>query len=290
MTKKIITFILALFTFDFIFADSAIFTKAPKKLSKELIERSWDVEIIGIQNPHIEIIFKDNNQYSLYSPFGGDLSDGTYSFEGNKVTVNPSISVNYKYHDELFPNGNDLILFYDSEYKTMDYIGVLKNNSVILTNSIEKTPEDAQCWLNGIEVQKEIKWAEAKDNLRLRREPSLKGRTATYCYNHYFQMFTDELQKAGYEVIENNFAGPCQNLNLLLKGKYCEAIAHTIKKENIDGCLDYWYYIKMTDYTDPGWTEYYWVFGGYLKFINAPKDNFSVLFPVAMEKGILRKY
>ncbi len=288
--KKILTIIVTILIFENLYSTEPVnFTKAPENLSKELLERTWSFELIGIKHIYISITFKNDNTYTLYSPFGGELADGTYSFKGNTVTINPSNSHNYKHHEQLFVNGNPLVLVYDSNYITMDFVGALKNDSIILTNGIEKTPINSQCWLDGRKVLKEHMYIEAIDNVRLRLAPSLSGTITTYCYNHYFPIHRDELSKAGYKIALDDFNGKCDTLNVLLKGMVCESIAHTIEKETIDGISDYWYYIRMTDYTDPGWTEYYWVFGGYIKIVNSPNDNLPVLFEAAKEKGILIK-
>lgn len=286
--KKIFTIIFMIFIFGNITAKDTEFTKAPKNLSKELLERTWGLDIIGIKDVYISITFENENVYKLYSPFGGDLSNGTYFFNENTITLNPSKSSNYKYYDKLFEDGKPLVLIYDPNYNTMDFVGVLKNENVILTNGIERTPIDAQCWIDGKKAQKVEKWIEATDNIRLRLLPSLTGTISNYCYNHYFMTLHNELSKAGYKISLDNFI-QCDKLNLLLKGMVCKSIAHTVEKETIDGISDYWYYIEMTDYTDPGWTEFYWVFGGYLKILTSPQKNLPVLFESAKEKGILKK-
>ena len=66
--KKILTIIVTILIFENLYSTEPVnFTKAPENLSKELLERTWSFELIGIKHIYISITFNISLAFSFTS-------------------------------------------------------------------------------------------------------------------------------------------------------------------------------------------------------------------------------
>ena len=255
-------------------------------------------EIIGKKNRFqicdtwVYIEFLDENKYTFCSPFGGyAYGKYDYSLVENKLTL--------EYCDEeifykgkniqplIFPEQKDVTYVWDSEYLDFYCIGAFIHGETIFTNGKNPTPSGTECTLNGVRVVKKDyrnSFLVAKENLRIRKSPSLNAETGLFNYSSYFNPYG--LTFEDYIIVDNNI-----NLPLLLKGLVVSFDAVTVEKQTIDGLTAHWYRIRMYDNSDEGTTEYFWVFGGYIDEITKtdnPKYK-KQLIQSAIYKGILRQ-
>ncbi len=177
-------------------------------------------------------------------------------------------------------------MVYDSEFKDFYCVGVLRNERLILRNWVEGTPGGEKCVLKGINVIKtDEKSVVAKDNLRLRYEPSQKGREGSFWYPMFLRMcLEDELEDSYYAVESSS-----ETINVILKGTRTTYTARTVKEDTIDGITAPWYRISLFDGDGESMDQYFWVFGGYLEDYDEKKiaEYNKSLMNAAIEKKIL---
>ena len=173
------------------------YKSAVENLTKDYLMGVWALEVISEEVNIIRIAFDDDGTYYWYSPYGGYMGErGKYNLDGNSVTLfypNDTMSM---WEELVFPDGKETTLVFDRDFKDFYCVGVLRNDQLILRNWVEERPVGSECILKGIEVIKtEEKSVVAKDNLKLRYEPSQKGREGSFWYPMFLQMnLRDELE------------------------------------------------------------------------------------------------
>src|SRR5574344_952753 len=287
------------------------FDKAPEHLSLDLLQRRWGVDIRKIPSACLFFYFNPGH-YEVASPFGGYITEGTYEIDGDKVVIHKPKSSEFSNYEELFSNGEDLLLSYDYDFKDYYSKGVLKNESVILRNGIEKQSSDDSLLLEGIEVNRitDNKYLRATDDIRMRILPSVNADTGNFYYQSYFMSRFGkkiEINEAGMDIYGNQYIyeiefngnlykpiqydEPGHEVNLFLKGMTSKILACTVREETIDGITAPWYYISLFDGSDEGIDVNYWIFGGYTEEVSATEiDKLNKnLLDSAIKRGIIQK-
>ncbi len=263
------------------------YEKAVENLTQDYLRGRWSVEVISEEMNIICIAFDDDGTYYWYSPFGGYMGErGKYTLDGNTVTMFYPNDTMSQWEALVFPNGKETTLVYDSGFKDFYCVGVLRNERLILRNWVEETPVGEKCVLKGIDVIKtDEKSVVAKDNLKLRYEPSQKGREGRFWYPMFLRMcLQDELEDSYYAVESSS-----ETINVILKGTRTTYTARTVREDTIDGITSPWYRICLFDCDGESIAQYFWVFGGYLEDYDEKKlsEYNKSLMNAAIEKKIL---
>ncbi len=279
--KKIIFCFLLIFSSIVLFANDITKADIIGKEKRFQINHSW-----------VYIEFLNENKYTFCSPFGGYLyREYNYTLTGNKLTL--------EYCDEniwylgqdlqplIFPEKKDVTYEWDSEYLDFYCTGAFVHGKTIFINFETPTPVGTECILDDVKVIKqdsEKSFLIAKENLKIRKAPSLSAETGTFNYSSYFNPYW--LTYKDYTITNYNIFLP-----LLLTGLVVSYDAVTVEKQTIDGITAPWYRIRMFDNSDEGTTQYFWVFGGYIEKVDDndnPKYE-KLLIQTALDKGILKK-
>lgn len=206
----------------------------------------------------------NKENYSLGYHFqGGPFALGKYTIEDNKVFLNyPDIireeSDTYTYLlNKIFPNKENQVLEYDSNYKSLSYSGCLKNANSIFADINKPSPINEEYDFEGIKVIKLKTYnAYSKETMKLRLYPSTSA----------------EIGKFSYEIVEYNYLKNEYNVKeykdgdvpYLLAGKICTVTLKTVTEDEIDGIKAPWYRIGIWGGPeDRG--HYFWIWGGYLE-------------------------
>ena len=263
------------------------YTQAVKDLTQDYLLGTWSVEVISEELNYVYFAFDDDGTYYIFSPYGGYMGQqGKYKLDGNNLTLFFPNFESSAWDERIFPDKKETTLVYDYDFKDFYDVGVLHNNHLILRNGVEKTTVGSRCFLKGREVIKtENKPVVAKDNLKLRLEPSLKGKEANFWYRMFLVATLRELLEDSYYKVEDNQ----ELLNVMLKGIQTSYDARTVKEDTIDGITAPWYRISLYDYDEEGMPQNFWVFGGYLEEYDKSKDAEykQQLFNAAVEKNLL---
>lgn len=205
---------------------------------------------------------KDN--YSLGYHFqGGPFAYGKYTIEDNKVFLNYPENIKYESDtytyllNKIFPNKENQVFAYDSNYKSLAYSGCLRNENSIFADINNPSPVNEEYDFEGIKVIKlETFNAYSKETMKLRTSPST----------------TSEVGKFSYEICEYSWIkekyNVCEDKDslvpYLLAGKICKVDLKTVAEEEIDGINAPWYRIGIWGGPeDRG--HYFWIWGGYLE-------------------------
>lgn len=263
------------------------YEKAVKNLTPDYLRGRWGVEVISEQMNIITVAFDDDGTYYWYSPFGGYMGErGKYTLDGNSVTLFYPNETMGQWEALVFPDGKETTLVYDSEFKDFYCAGVLRNERLILRNWVEKTPVGEKCVLKGIDVIKtDEKSVVAKDNLKLRYEPSQKGREGRFWYPMLLTMSLKDVLEDSYYAADSS----SPPVNVILKGTRTCYTARTVREDTIDGITAPWYRITLFDGDGESMDQYFWVFGGYLEDYDEKKiaEYNKSLMNAAIEKKIL---
>lgn len=245
--------------------------KAPEHLTEEYLVRNWQIEILSTGVNFIYFKFGRGGNYRVVSPFGGYLGyHGKYEIQEDKVILhtdgNDSGWIQYY---EVFPEGKDIVLEYDYNYKDYANVGVLKNDKIICRSGVELQKAGTICWKNDIEVEKlERIYLVPSDNMKLRENPDLKAKEKKYNYTGWF--WSGSLKEAGEEYMIPNADNPEYSIYMnkydcLLKGKIISSVFKTTKQDTVEGVTAPWYLITLTPAEDESWPEDYWVYGGFME-------------------------
>ena len=286
---------IAAILFTLCFIVSALFAKGITK--EDLIGKD---KRFCINEEDYFVEFIDENTYTFCSPYGGYLwGKYPYTLKGNTLVLENNGQKVFDpdwMQDLVFPGGKAAVFTWDEEYNDFYCRGVFKNEKVILRNFKNITPAGTECILNGLKVMKYDKtksFLVATENLKIRKQPSLKAETGKFNYTCYLcydspaghplgEQFKDY---SSYTVMDNQYLG------ILLAGLVVGFDAVTVEKETIDGITAPWYRIVMFDHSDEGTDQYFWVFGGYIKEVTDidNKTYVKTFMDSAIQKGIVRK-
>lgn len=206
----------------------------------------------------------NQENYSLGYHFqGGPFAHGKYTIEDNKVFLNYPDDIReesdtYTYLlNKIFPDKENQVLTYDSNYKSLAYSGCLRNKNSIFADMNNPSPVNEEYDFEGIKVIKlETYNAYSKETMKLRVYPST----------------TAEIGKFSYEIVENyrikNEYNVCEDKDslvpYLLAGKICKVDLKTVNEDEIDGIKAPWYRIGIWGGPeDRG--HYFWIWGAYLE-------------------------
>ena len=263
------------------------YTQAEKNLSMDYLIGSWGVEVISEPLNYVEIAFDDDGTYYIFSPFGGYMGQqGEFKLDGNQLTLYFPNFRSSQWDDLIFPDGKSSTVVYDYDFKDFYEIGVLRNEKLILRKGVEKTSVGSKCMLKGIEVIKtEPSGVVATDNLKLRYEPSQKGKEASFWYPMFLTVTLKDFLEESYYKSDSEQ----KPSHVILKGTKTSYDAKTVKEDTIDGITAPWYRISLFDMDGESIMQYFWVFGGYLEKYDKTKDAEynQQLFDSALEKGFL---
>ncbi|MCR5699784.1 MAG: hypothetical protein K6G52_09110 [Treponemataceae bacterium] len=238
----------------------------------------------------ISIVFKDAKTYTFFSPFGGYLW-GTYNYkiEGNTISFEKTTlecPFNIDELNKLFSknNPNQFVEFvYDSNFHTFSQTGGFRNGKILLYNSkfSTPTPQGTECLIGKTKVIKKSGYLVPVENLRVRKEPSIKSELGLIDYYFELMCLSEQIYEK-YDILlkpqENNYTP------ILLAGMIRSYNAVTVEKQTIDGITAPWYRIGFSD-GEVGITRYYWVFGGYIEEVfDANTKNYQDLFFTSAEK------
>lgn len=265
------------------------YANAVKDLTQDYLLGTWSVEVISEPQNYVYFAFDDDGTYYVFSPYGGYMGQkGEYKLDGNNLTLFYPNFESSRWDELIFPDKKETTLVYDYDFKDFYNVGVLHNDHLILRNGVEKTPLGSKCILKGLEVIKtENTPVVAKDNLKLRYEPSLKGKEAKFWYRAYLKVELKELLEKKYHQVNEN--DEKMVLNIMLKGMATSYDAKTVSEDTIDGITAPWYRISLFDCDDESMPQNFWVFGGYLEpFEESRKSEYNQqLFDAALEKKLL---
>lgn len=262
------------------------YTTAVRELTQDYLLGTWSVEVVSEEDNYVFICFDEDGTYYIFSPFGGYLGQhGSYKLDGNSVTLSFPDHRESRWDDLLFPDGKETAFVYDYDYKDFYNVGVLRNENIILRKGVEETPVGTKCFLKGIEVIKTDSTAVVvKENLKIRYEPSTKGKEGSFWYPLFLRGTLREILEDSYYDTDTEKGSS----NSLLQGTVTAYDARTVKEDTIDGITAPWYRINIYDYEDEGIPQYFWVFGGYLEKYDERKEAEynQQLFNAAMQKDM----
>ena len=268
------------------------YDKAVKELTPDYLTGKWELEVISEKFRYIYFVFDGTDNYYIYSPYGGYFGDhGKYSVDGNKVTLNP-VNEDTKgevpdWLKKIWPKGIAITIVYDYDFKDFYTVGVLKNDELLFRNFVEKREPGTKCIYKGIEViEIGTKKVVAKENLKLRNEPSVNAEEARFYYGLLLIQDAYHLDEYSFPEQDEN-----TNLNVMLKGLDGNAVAKTVKQDTINGITAPWYLVELFDYDGESMPEGFWVFGGYLEdYDESKKEQYKKeLNQAAAEKKIIKK-
>ena len=303
MKKKLLLLFLFVFT-------SMILSGEIKKENIIGKKNRFFVSIAGeTQDSALYVEFKDENKYTFFSPYGGylwEISD--YKIKGDTISLSvmkEEKPFNIEELNELFSskNKNAYVDFvYDKDFCTFSFKGGYKNGNIgLFPKNANTTPEGTICMLGNVKVIKKSGYLVPVENLRVRKEPSIKAETGIIDYAYELMGLQDnnyrdsEMFNEDYEMFNKDYAKNMKNYynggwisSVLLAGMIQKYSAVTTEKQTIDGITAPWYRISFTD-NDEGASRYYWIFGGYIKEISNPdtKEYEQLFFDAAVKKGYL---
>ncbi|MBP5601088.1 MAG: hypothetical protein J6X78_00015 [Treponema sp.] len=265
------------------------YKEAVKDLTQDYLMGRWSIEVISEDLNFVYFSFDEDGTYYVFSPYGGYMGqNGKYKLDGNSLTLFFPNFESSRWDELIFPGKKETTLVYDYDFIDFYEVGVLRNEHLILRKGVEARPARTKCILKGMEVIKTDNTpVVAKDNLKLRHQPSLKGKEGSFWYRAYLNAELRELlEKKFHQVNENDEK---MVLNVMLKGMVTSYNAKTVREDTIDGITAPWYMISLFDYDDESMPQDYWVFGGYLEpFEQSRKDEYKeILFNSALEKKLL---
>ena len=265
------------------------YKEAVKDLTQDYLLGLWSIEVISEDLNFVYFSFDEDGTYYVFSPYGGYMGqNGKYKLDGNSLTLFFPNFESSRWDELIFPGKKETTLVYDYDFMDFYEVGVLRNEHLILRKDVEARPTGIKCILKGMEVIKTDNTpVVAKDNLKLRHQPSLKGKEGSFWYRAYLNAELRELlEKKFHQVNENDEK---MVLNVMLKGMVTSYNAKTVREDTIDGITAPWYMISLFDYDDESMPRDYWVFGGYLEpFEESRKDEYKeALFNSALEKKLL---
>lgn len=266
------------------------YKEAVRDLTQDYLMGRWSVEVISEDLNYVYFIFDDDGTYYVFSPYGGYMGqNGKYKLDGNSLTLFFPSSEESRWDELIFPGKKETTLVYDYDFMDFYEVGVLRNEHLILRKGVEARPAGTKCILKGMEVMKtERTPVLAKDNLKLRHQPSLKGREGSFWYGAYLNAELKELLEKKFHKV-NNAYDEKMLLNVMLKGMVTSYDAKTVSEDTIDGITAPWYRIRLFDYDEESMPQDYWVFGGYLEpFEESRKEECKeILFNSALEKKLI---
>ena len=265
------------------------YKEAVKDLTQDYLMGRWSIEVISEDLNYVYFIFDDDSTYYVFSPYGGYMGqNGKYKLDGNSLTLFFPNFESSRWDELIIPGKKETTLVYDYDFMDFYEVGVLRNEHLILRKDVEARPTGTKCILKGMEVIKTDNTpVVAKVNLKLRHQPSLKGKEGSFWYRAYLNAELRELLgKKFHQVNENDEK---MVLNVMLKGMVTSYNAKTVREDTIDGITAPWYMISLFDYDDESMPRDYWVFGGYLEpFEESRSDEYKeALFNSALEKKLL---
>ena len=265
------------------------YKEAVKDLTQDYLLGLWSIEVISEDLNFVYFSFDEDGTYYVFSPYGGYMGqNGKYKLDGNSLTLFFPNFESSRWDELIFPDKKETTLVYDYDFMDFYEVGVLRNEHLILRKDVEARPTGIKCILKGMEVIKTDNTpVVAKDNLKLRHQPSLKGKEGSFWYRAYLRLQLDKLLgEKFYKVNENDEK---MVLNVMLKGMVTSYNAKTVREDTIDGITAPWYMISLFDYDDESMPRDYWVFGGYLEpFEESRSDEYKeALFNSALEKKLL---
>ncbi|MBP5451078.1 MAG: hypothetical protein J6Y16_02455 [Treponema sp.] len=212
----------------------------------------------------------NGDNYSLGYHFGGGpFAYGKYKIEDDKVIISyPEQIVEeseiYTYLlNKIFPTKEDQILTYDSSYKSLSFIGCIRNENCIFADQTNPSPVDEEYDFEGIRVIKLKNYeAYSRETMKLRAKPSTKAEVGSFNY---------EISEYNWITSEYNVcADKDSSVPYLLAGKIITVTLRTVAEEEIDGIKAPWYRIGIWGGpADVG--HYFWIWGGYLE--QWPEEN-----------------
>jgi hypothetical protein len=242
------------------------------KHSKNNIDNLKSILLIGVWTipdtveERVGIKFHDDFYSIGYKGEGGEeFCKGGYTLKNMEVIIdypNTILIENYGNDAEilkwLFPNKESVSFKYDTDYVDFYCYTCLANGEKRLRNLWIESPYGKEYKLDGVNV---VKHKESKhaivmlDNLRIRKEPSINA----------------ELVNASFIIFSTNDSFQSTVI-------YKNAIAHfdavTVQKDTIDGITASWYRI---DIPDDFYSNYVWVFGGYVKELSENELNDDII-------------
>ena len=211
------------------------YKEAVKDLTQDYLLGLWSIEVISEDINFVYFSFDDDGTYYVFSPYGGYMGqNGKYKLDGNSLTLFFPNSESSRWDELIFPGKKETTLVYDYDFMDFYEVGVLRNEHLILRKGVEARPAGTKCILKGMEVIKtERTPVVAKDNLKLRHQPSLKGKEASFWYGAYLNNeLRDLLEKKFHKV---NAYDERMILNVMLKGMITSYDAKTVSEDTIDG-------------------------------------------------------
>jgi len=272
--------------------------KAPEHLTEEYVVRTWNIEILSTGVDYVYFKFGRGGNYRVVSPFGGYLGyHGKYEIQEDKLIVHTDGNDNgWTQYPDVFPEGKDIVLDYDYNYKDFANVGVLKNDGIICRSGVELQKPGTVCWKNGIEVEKlEGIYLVPTDNMKLREYPTLNAKEKKYNYTGWF--WAGRLNEAGEEYmmpkVDNSEYGNYMYKNdCLLKGMIISSTIKTTKQDTVDGVTAPWYLITLTPAEEESWPEEYWVYGGFMEVLGTEvtHEQKEKYVRVLVDEGLKREH
>lgn len=250
MKKKAI--LIVLFS---ILISANIFSQHPESEYKKYFDENREIFISYGFEIFLRLTFKDDNTFSI-DGFDYHFCDGTYSFSNNTIKINYPFNyidkANVKSLKDFGLNGDKASeIIIDLDKSDIFCKGAYISGDKIFWSDKPSEPYKEYIF-EGIKCIKYPIRIRIKENLKMRKTPSLKGELVHLDYYNK--------EKEAY----------ISDRTVVFKNEEYKVLAKTVTEETIDGITAPWYLILVEGAPQPPddpLCEYAWIFGGYTKIL-----------------------
>ncbi|MBR0495858.1 MAG: hypothetical protein IJJ71_06780 [Treponema sp.] len=251
LSKKI--FAIVLFS---MLISANVFSQHSEREYKKYFDENREIFISYGFEIFLRLTFKDDNTFTI-DGFDYHFCDGTYSFLKNTIKIN--YPFNYIDKDNI-KRLKDFGLNCDKASEIIidiDKSNIFNKGAYISGGKVfwsDKHSEPYKEYMfEGIKCIKYPKKIRIKENLKMRKTPSLKGELVHLDYYNY--------ETKTY----------IEDRTVVFKDEEYKILARTVTEETIDGITSPWYLIWVEGAPQPPDeppSEYAWIFGGYTMILD----------------------